>query len=631
MTDFTLPAHVCKLWLVRVTDTAGQVLPPGGFDFYGCASAPGGRAVAMVAEVRGDATELVLPGLCAPGAWELSIFCREVATGVTWQVAAGRVNVTPAPVLHGVAPAMDELVAVLDPVMQELRVVLGDSSASAAENARLAVAARAGADEAAARVAEAEARVGASEAVVLDVAAGAALAAERAEDSKRGAEAAAGDADADARVAEAKAAEAEAAQRQAAARAAEADASAKVAADAANDALAARDEAVAAQRGAEAAQVVAEDASAQAGRYAEQAVGASDGAVVAQGKAEAAQSKAEQEAIKAEQNAALLGDAALKGADNVFTGINEHGGTEFFNGAVALNGAVAFPGGTTTAAEMAAGYFYARRYWELAADIAGLFKEQTIDALPKDNDGLVKLSFPKATKGADAFAKCRCSGAAISMAAVSTQANLTSILCGLNNNNLNSPYGFGVFKLSLPLLDSVNLDYPLRLWAEKVIIDAPKAKIFKSDARKRAVYGNLPVVEEVRCDNSAYAHSGHIAYRWFVPLSVLKNGYFGESSISGDKYRLSADSVLCILGTIPVWEDGEAHVLHLNIHPNLQNDTAFQEKLAAALGAQNEDGTFKGALVREYGENGTSGEDELGLFTDSYVADKGWRITVTYA
>ena len=347
MTDFTLPAHVCKLWLVRVTDTAGQVLPPGGFDFYGCAMAPGGRAVAMVAEVRGDATELVLPGLCAPGAWDLSIFCREVATGVTWAVQQGRVNVTPAPVLAGVAPARDELVAVLDRVTQELRVALGDSTASAAANARLAVAAREGAEAEAARAVDAAAKAEALKGVALDAAAKAALSAEGAEDFKRGAEAAAGDAAADAVVAEGKAAEAEAsrvaaeaAQRQAEARAAEAEVGAKVATEAVSDALAARDEAVAAQRGAEAAQVVAVDASEQAGRYAAAAVGAADGAVVAQGEAEAAKVVAVEKAAEAEEKAALLGDAALRGGDNDFSGNNSHSGTEVFNGAVALNGAV---------------------------------------------------------------------------------------------------------------------------------------------------------------------------------------------------------------------------------------------------------------------------------------------------
>ncbi len=331
MTDFTLPAHVSKLWLVRVTDTAGQVLPPGGFEFYGCATAPRCGAVAMVAEARGDATELVLPGLCAPGAWDLSIFCREVATGVTWAVQQGRVNVTPSPGLPcgGVVPAVDELVAVLDPVTHVLSVELGDSTASAAANARLAEAAREGADEAAARAAADAARVEELKRVTLDEAAGAALDAERAEDSKRGAEAA--------------------------------------------------------KRDAQEAKVVAEDASAQAGRYAAQAVGGADGAVLAQGKAEeaqqraeeaqqaaegeragaeqaagdaesrmlaaqeaerearaaadrasadkddaeqakadalAAQGKAEQEAAKAEAKAALLGDAALRSGDNTFAGSN---------------------------------------------------------------------------------------------------------------------------------------------------------------------------------------------------------------------------------------------------------------------------------------------------------------------
>ncbi len=148
--------------------------------------------------------------------------------------------------------------------------------------------------------------------------------------------------------------------------------------DAANRAEAAAEKANKAERSALSAQVVAENASEQAGRYAAQTVDGAEGAVQAQEKAEEAQqaaaddraraekaagdaetrmlaaqeaereaqaaadrasadkagaeqakadaliaqSKAEEKAAEAEEKAAMLGDAALKGADNTFTGLN---------------------------------------------------------------------------------------------------------------------------------------------------------------------------------------------------------------------------------------------------------------------------------------------------------------------
>ena len=348
-------------------------------------------------------------------------------------------------------------------------------------------------------------------------------------------------------------------------------------------------------------------------------------------RAEEAQTKAEQEASKAERHAELLGDAAMQSGDNSFAGNNDHAGTEIFNGAVALNGAVSFPGGSTTAAEMAAGFFYARRYWEMAADISGLFKEQSIDSLPKNEDGLVVLNFPAAKSGKEVFVKCRCSAAYISLPSVSTQENLTDILCGLNNNNGNNPYSYGTYKLYLPSMERISLDYPLRLWAAKIVIDAPAARVFECDARKQGLYGSLPAVEDAKYKNSYYALRPVNGHKWFIKLPALKVGTFGGTASEGSsKVQLIADSVFCILGTVPVWADGEAHALHLNILPSLQGDADFQERLAAALGSQNDDGSYKGALVRVYEENGSSGEDELGKYTDEYVADKGWQITISY-
>ena len=328
----TMMEGVAREWRVRVKDSAGNVLNPEGFSFYGGAADGMQVPRRMQVRVEGDVAVLRLPGLWMSGrCWRYQVMCQDVLTGVEWVLCQGDVVLERrvacnGPALHEDAVLVD---AVLDSELEQVEVVLGDSTAASAEAARRAEASREAAEAEAARAGDAAAKAEDLKRVALDAAAGAALSAEGAADSKRGAEEAAVDAAADAQLAEVAAAEAEvsreaaeAAAKQAGARAAEAEAGAKVATEAVSDALAARDEAVAAQRGAEAAQVVAEDASAQAGRYAEQAVGASDGAVVAQGAAEAAKVKAEAAADEAEQNAALLGDAALRGAANVFTADN---------------------------------------------------------------------------------------------------------------------------------------------------------------------------------------------------------------------------------------------------------------------------------------------------------------------
>lgn len=345
----TMMEGVAREWRVRVQDAAGNVLDPAGFSFYGAAADGVQVPRRMQVRVEGDVVVLVLPGLWMSGrCWRYQVLCQDVLTGVEWVLCQGDVVLERrvacnGPALHEDAVLVD---AVLDSEATVMDVVLGDSTAASAEAARLAEAARAGADEAALRVAGDAARVEELKRVTLDVAAGAALAAERAEDSKRGAEAAAGDAVADAQLAEDAAAEAEvsreaaeAAAKQAGARAAEAEASAKVGADAVSDALAARDEAAAARGGAEAAMRAAGARAGEAEDFAEAAGVARAGAEDAQVKAEQAKDgaelakvKAEQEAVKAEQNAALLGDAALKGGNNTFTGSN------VFSGAISGNG-----------------------------------------------------------------------------------------------------------------------------------------------------------------------------------------------------------------------------------------------------------------------------------------------------
>ena len=101
---------------------------------------------------------------------------------------------------------------------------------------------------------------------------------------------------------------------------------------AAQDAAHAQQGAETAKTQADAAKVEAQTAEATAKGYADTATAAKTAAEQARTQAQAAQTKAEQEAAKAEGFAGQLGDAALKGADNTFTGTNT------FNGSITGSG-----------------------------------------------------------------------------------------------------------------------------------------------------------------------------------------------------------------------------------------------------------------------------------------------------
>ena len=310
----TMMEGVAREWRVRVKDLAGNVLNPEGFSFYGAAADGVQVPRRMQVHVEGDVAVLRLPGLWMSGrCWRYQVLCQDVLTGVEWVLCQGDVVLERrvacnGPALHEDAVLVD---AVMDSEMEQVDVYLGDSTTATAEAARQAVAARAGADEAAARVAADAARVEELKRVTLDVAAGAALDAERAEDSKRGAEAAAGDAAADAQVAEGKAAEAEvsrvaaeAAQRQAEAKAAEAEASAKVTAEARDEAVLAMGDTEKAKADAEAAKMEAQTAESNAKASETQAAADKAAAERAKTDAQAAQSTAEEQAEIATKAAA---------------------------------------------------------------------------------------------------------------------------------------------------------------------------------------------------------------------------------------------------------------------------------------------------------------------------------------
>ena len=316
----TMMEGVAREWRVRVQDSAGNVLDPAGFSFYGAAADGVQVPRRMQVHVEGDVAVLLLPGLWMSGrCWRYQVLCQDVLTGVEWVLCQGDVVLERrvacnGPALHEDAVLVD---AVLDSELEKVEVFLGDSTAAAAKAARLAEAARKGADEAAARAAGDAARVEDLKRVTLDVAAGAVLSAESAEDSKRGAEAAAGDAAADAQVAEGKAEEArvsaqdaESAARGAQGKAEEARVSAQVAADAASDALAARDEAAAARGGAEEAMRAAGARAGDAEVSAEAASVARAGAEAALGEAAAAKDEAQAAQSNAEEQAAIATAAA---------------------------------------------------------------------------------------------------------------------------------------------------------------------------------------------------------------------------------------------------------------------------------------------------------------------------------
>ena len=101
---------------------------------------------------------------------------------------------------------------------------------------------------------------------------------------------------------------------------------------AAQDAVQAQEAATAAKTDAEAAKLAAQTSERNAKASADAAAADKTAAAKSAQDALAAQGKAEQEAQKAADNAALLGDAALKSGDNVFSGAN------VFNGALSGSG-----------------------------------------------------------------------------------------------------------------------------------------------------------------------------------------------------------------------------------------------------------------------------------------------------
>ena len=299
----TMMEGVAREWRVRVMDSAGNVLNPEGFSFYGAAADGVQVPRRMQVHAEGDVAVLRLPGLWMSGrCWRYQVLCQDVLTGVEWVLCQGDVVLERrvacnGPALHEDAVLVD---VVLDSEMDQVEVYLGDSTAASAEAARLAVAARDGAEAGAARSVDAAAKAEALKGVALDAAAKAALSAEGAEDSKRLAVAAARDAVADAQLAEMAAAEAEASREAAEADAKRAGARAAEAEKARQDAQAFREGLEQAATDADAARQTATQKATEAAENAAQAAADKLAAEQAKTDAQAAQTKAEQEAERAE-------------------------------------------------------------------------------------------------------------------------------------------------------------------------------------------------------------------------------------------------------------------------------------------------------------------------------------------
>ena len=259
---------------VKLTNEAGVVLPPGNFRVYGGAFCPGCAPAHFAAERTEEEWVLTMPGL-KPGRvpWCWQVLAAEYATGVEWVLAGGEVTVFPrvASGAGGVDPGELELLATLDKTTLELSVTVGESTAAcsmaagdaracalaadgsaklAADSARLAEAARDGA----------EAAQGGAE-VARDGALAAMAGAEGARDGALAARSGAEGARDGAQVAQA-------------------------------GAGAAREGAQVAQAGAAAAQVAAEDAAGVAEGFAQRAAGAACEAVLAAAEAKAAEAGA---------------------------------------------------------------------------------------------------------------------------------------------------------------------------------------------------------------------------------------------------------------------------------------------------------------------------------------------------
>ena len=118
---------------VRLTNEAGEQLPPEHFRVYGGAFCPGFAPAHFHAERAADEWVLTMPGL-KPGRvpWNYQVIAAEYATGVEWLLVAGEISPTPRHATGAgyVDPGELAVTATLDKTTLQMTVQLGDSTAA---------------------------------------------------------------------------------------------------------------------------------------------------------------------------------------------------------------------------------------------------------------------------------------------------------------------------------------------------------------------------------------------------------------------------------------------------------------------------------------------------------------------
>ena len=118
---------------VKLTNEAGEQLPPELFRVYAGAFCPGYAPAHFHAERTAEEWVLTMPGL-KPGRvpWNWQVIAAEYATGVEWLLAAGEVNVTPRHATGSgyVDPGELVVMATLDKTTLQMTVQIGESTAA---------------------------------------------------------------------------------------------------------------------------------------------------------------------------------------------------------------------------------------------------------------------------------------------------------------------------------------------------------------------------------------------------------------------------------------------------------------------------------------------------------------------
>lgn len=293
---------------VKLTNEAGEQLPPELFRVYAGAFCPGYAPAHFHAERTAEEWVLTMPGL-KPGRvpWNWQVIAAEYATGVEWLLAAGEVNVTPRHATGSgyVDPGELKITATLDKTTVQMTVQIGESTAACS----LAVVAA----QNSAKAADANAKLAAGSAsYAAEQAQAAETARKQADGSATNASASAADAHGSATAANASATDAANSKAAAAQSAADADASA-------TDADSAAKSAANSYRAAEASSKTAGERAADATTSSHAAADSASNALEAEENARTEAARAEGYAQQAALENARAWQAAEKAAENAET------------------------------------------------------------------------------------------------------------------------------------------------------------------------------------------------------------------------------------------------------------------------------------------------------------------------